>query len=307
MHCGKPATDNDPYWRCSVCRVSVGRKRPVTSTKSNGVYTAAGHKKKATAMTLEHFGYYYKEASPRDLAARARYAKLMLDDVAFIFPKALTLQQFANHIGHIPHGKDRSVQNTTILLPVMCVMPNNGPVHVYDLSIDGPLQDGMGSHNFVAAGCVVHNCYTTELKMPGDRTPAGVLVPHNLAPDTGAKFVHSEIRKGLLPMILKHLLDSRDQAKAMMKRCAGDPARKKLYDSKQLQLKIIANSVYGVLTASGGWFVRMEIGESVTSWGRSMIHQAKLVAESAPFFAEVIYGYDFLHSSHKLTNQSQGH
>lgn len=115
-------------------------------------------------------------------------------------------------------------------------------------------------------------------------------MPHHLAPDTGAKFVHSEIRQGLLPMILKYLLNSRDQAKAMMKRCGSDPARKKYYDSKQLQLKLIANSVYGVLTASGGWFVRMEIGESVTSWGRWAIHQAKSIVEAAPFYGEVIYG-----------------
>lgn len=149
-------------------------------------------------------------------------------------------------------------------------------------------------------------CYTTELlpavnaaiaaarasaSAQAARIPDDADIPvHHTAPDTGTKFVHSEVRKGLLPMILKHLLDSRDQAKAMMKRCSSDPARKKLYDSKQLQLKIVANSVYGVLTASGGWFVRMEIGESVTSWGRSMICQAKAVAEAPPFSARVIYG-----------------
>lgn len=69
-----------------------------------------------------------------------------------------------------------------------------------------------------------------------------------------------------------------------------DTNQRKLYDTRQLGLKIIANSVYGVLTASGGWFVRMAMGESVTAWGRSMINQAKCIAQAPPFSAEVIYG-----------------
>jgi len=150
-------------------------------------------------------------------------------------------------------------------------------------------------------------CYTTELKMLGDKTPDGTLVPHNLAPDTGAKFVKTEVRCGILPKVLKCLLNAREQAKAMMNRCASDPARKTYYDSKQQQLKIIANSVYGVLTASGGWFVRMEIGESVTSWGRSMLHQSKLIAESAPFFGEVIYGFVFFKSNISYHFFAQGY
>jgi DNA polymerase elongation subunit (family B) len=69
-----------------------------------------------------------------------------------------------------------------------------------------------------------------------------------------------------------------------------DPAHKRMYDSRQLGLKIVANSVYGMLSASGGWFVKMEMGESVTSWGRSMIHKAMSIAKTAPFNADIIYG-----------------
>lgn len=112
---------------------------------------------------------------------------------------------------------------------------------------------------------------------------------HETAPKVGTKFVAAEHRVGLLPRILKHLLDSRDKAKTMMKK-ATDPSDKKRYDSKQLQLKIVANSVYGVLSASGGWFVRIEMGASVTAWGRTMIDQARTIAMAPPFNADIIYG-----------------
>jgi hypothetical protein len=105
----------------------------------------------------------------------------------------------------------------------------------------------------------------------------------------GAHFVRREVRQGLLPRILESLLWRRSQAK-MQEKKEVDPAHKRMYGSRQLQLKIIANSVYGVLSASGGWFVRMEIGESVTSWGRSMILQAMNIAKASPFNADVIYG-----------------
>lgn len=113
--------------------------------------------------------------------------------------------------------------------------------------------------------------------------------PHDTSPDIGTHFVHKEVRQGILPRILEGLLARRAQAKAMMK-SDPDPAHKRMYDSRQLQLKIVANSVYGILSASGGWFVRMEMGESVTSWGRSMIFSAMNIAKSEPFNADVIYG-----------------
>ena len=122
----------------------------------------------------------------------------------------------------------------------------------------------------------------------GSSVPADA-PPHDTSPDVGAHFVRREVRQGLLPRILEGLLDRRAHAKAMMK-SDPDPAHKRMYDSRQLQLKIIANSVYGVPSASGGWFVRMEIGESVTAWGRSMIFRAMGIAKASPFNADVIYG-----------------
>lgn len=132
-------------------------------------------------------------------------------------------------------------------------------------------------------------CYSTMINVPKNApAPAGA-PPHHTAPDTGTHFVHKEVRRGLLPRILEDLLLRRSQAKGMLK-SDPDPARKRMYDSRQLQLKIVANSVYGVLSASGGWFVRMEMGESVTSWGRSMIFRAMNIAMASPFNADVIYG-----------------
>jgi hypothetical protein len=166
--------------------------------------------------------------------------------------------------------KDDKFEGATVLPPTRGV--SNIPVAVGDFKSLYP--SIMISNNI---------CYTTEWKKEhGD-------LPRNKAPTVNASFVKREIREGILPQILQTLLQARDNAKRMMKN-TKDPQTQKLYDSTQLQLKIIANSVYGVLTASGGWFIRMEIGESVTSWGRSMINVARNIASSAPFNAEVIYG-----------------
>lgn len=112
--------------------------------------------------------------------------------------------------------------------------------------------------------------------------------PHDTSP-VGAHFVKREIRQGILPVVLQTLLARRAQANKM-KAMEKDPKRKAMFNFRQLMLKIIANSVYGVLTASGGWFVRMIMGESVTAWGRTMIDRAKSIASAPPFNANVIYG-----------------
>lgn len=169
--------------------------------------------------------------------------------------------------------KDDKFKGATVISPQRGVHGPHQPVAVGDFSSLYP--SIMISHNI---------CYTTMLTDAQSSS-----VPHDTAPTVGARFVHSSTRTGLLPKILEGLLNRRNQAKAMIT-TDPDPAHKRMYNSRQLQLKVIANSVYGVLSASGGWFVRMEMGESVTSWGREMIFQARTIAEAEPFNAQVIYG-----------------
>lgn len=145
-------------------------------------------------------------------------------------------------------------------------------------------------------------CYTT-LMLPGDPAPS---LPSSAAagatavdevPTLGHRFVTSAVRKGVLPMVLKELLDARAVAKKAMK-STTDPQMKAVLDGRQFALKLSANSVYG-FTGMGqsGPLPCQAIAASVTAYGRAMIEKSKDVVEShfckANNFkvdAKVIYG-----------------
>lgn len=126
-------------------------------------------------------------------------------------------------------------------------------------------------------------CFSTVITNPEYLT-----LPHSTSP-SGTHFVSKSVRIGLLAQIEDELMNARDEAKRQ-KALSTDPARAKMYDSRQNEIKTICNSVYGILSASGGRFVRVELGLAVTSQGRAMIMAAKETAETFEEVEEVIYG-----------------
>ena len=106
----------------------------------------------------------------------------------------------------------------------------------------------------------------------------------------GVRFVKAEKRRGLIPQMEIELMDARDKAKAQMKKYPRYSGLYNLYNSRQDQLKLIMNSAYGILNASGGRLARMELALSVTTQGRVMIAIAKRIGEAEPFKATVVYG-----------------
>ncbi|XP_064100186.1 DNA polymerase delta catalytic subunit-like [Macrobrachium nipponense] len=122
---------------------------------------------------------------------------------------------------------------------------------------------------------MAHNlCYTTLLQGPHKA------LEYNLAPEDYIKtpsnnyFVKAHKRKGLLPEILESLLAARKKAKNDLKN-ETDPLKKKVLDGRQLALKISANSVYGFTGAQVGKLPCLEISQSVTAFGRTMIAATK--------------------------------
>lgn len=77
----------------------------------------------------------------------------------------------------------------------------------------------------------------------------------------------SDVRKGLLPLILEELISARKRARAELAK-ATDPFVKAVLDGRQLALKISANSVYGFTGAQVGQLPCLEISSSVTAFGR---------------------------------------
>lgn len=81
-----------------------------------------------------------------------------------------------------------------------------------------------------------------------------------------------EIKEGLLPRMLREILNTRIMVKQSIKLYKNDVDKKKLLkllDSKQLALKLIANVTYGY-TAAGfsGRMPCVEISDSVVGFGR---------------------------------------
>lgn len=144
---------------------------------------------------------------------------------------------------------------------------------------------------------MAHNlCYTTLLSGPQKAQEYGLTPEDFIKTPSGNYFVKSHKRKGLLPEILESLLSARKKAKNDLKK-ETDPLRKKVLDGRQLALKISANSVYGFTGAQVGKLPCLEISQSVTSFGRTMIAFTKeqveekfTIANGYTHNAEVIYG-----------------
>lgn len=83
-------------------------------------------------------------------------------------------------------------------------------------------------------------------------------------------FVKPHIREGILPRILRGVLDARAAVKNMMKtHPKDDKVGLSVLDSRQLALKVVANSMYGFVKA---FILRFkELMSAVTSFGRHMI------------------------------------
>lgn len=77
-----------------------------------------------------------------------------------------------------------------------------------------------------------------------------------------------------------------------MKEYEGDTTLRRVFDSRQLGLKLIANVTYGYTSANfSGRMPCVEIGDSVVSKGRETLERAIHLIESCPEWkARVVYG-----------------
>jgi DNA polymerase elongation subunit (family B) len=126
---------------------------------------------------------------------------------------------------------------------------------------------------------IAHNtCYTTLVRKDIPR-PRSLQEGDTEMTPIKAEFVQSKVRKGLLPVILEDLLAARKRAKKDMeneetKNGKGTPLYN-VYNNRQLALKVSANSVYGFTGATIGPLPCLEIGASVTAFGRDLIKFSK--------------------------------
>ena len=94
--------------------------------------------------------------------------------------------------------------------------------------------------------------------------------------------------QGVLPRVIKTLVDRRREVKALLKK-AKDPALRQQLDIRQKALKLTANSMYGCLGFSFSRFFAMPIAALVTSKGREAL-QRTVDLSTRQMKLDVIYG-----------------
>eukprot|EP01031_Cornospumella_fuschlensis_P033121 gene33121-40064_t len=114
----------------------------------------------------------------------------------------------------------------------------------------------------------------------------------------GSVFVSPAVRKGILPMMLQEMLDTRVMVKASMKRYASREDRKnykvleKVLDARQLAIKLLSNVTYGY-TAAGfsGRMPMAELADAIVQTGRSLLENTIRTINNHPMWnARVVYG-----------------
>ncbi|KAJ2850481.1 DNA-directed DNA polymerase alpha catalytic subunit pol1 [Coemansia brasiliensis] len=116
-------------------------------------------------------------------------------------------------------------------------------------------------------------CFTT-VRRPGNPDD----IPDMPAPD---------LPTGILPRLLKTLVDRRRQVKQLLKKAASEEEAAQL-NVRQLALKLTANSMYGCLGFTHSRFYAKPLAMLITSRGREILQSTRDLALSEGL--EVIYG-----------------
>lgn len=103
---------------------------------------------------------------------------------------------------------------------------------------------------------------------------------------TGIRFLDKSKREGLIPRILKNLMDERDGIKKQMKTVS--PEEREYLDGVQNALKILMNTFYGVMASSFYRFTNIDIGSAITAFARKTI--TDLIGKLEKENYRVIYG-----------------
>ncbi|XP_063681020.1 DNA polymerase zeta catalytic subunit-like isoform X2 [Bolinopsis microptera] len=115
---------------------------------------------------------------------------------------------------------------------------------------------------------------------------------HIFVSPNGVAFVEDSVRRGVLPMMLNEILETRIMVKQMMKQHKDDKALYKMLDARQMALKLIANVTYGYTSANfSGRMPCIEIGDSIVAKGRETLETAiDLVNKTPKWGGRVVYG-----------------
>ncbi|EKV09593.1 DNA polymerase [Penicillium digitatum] len=122
-------------------------------------------------------------------------------------------------------------------------------------------------------------CFTTV-----DRTAMAENENEENVPDVPS----SDQEQGVLPRLIATLVSRRREVKKLMKDKRATPEQLAIWDTKQLALKLTANSMYGCLGYTQSRFYARPLAMLTTFKGREILRNTKELAESQQL--RVIYG-----------------
>jgi DNA polymerase, archaea type len=131
-------------------------------------------------------------------------------------------------------------------------------------------------------------CPTTILRGDADTKFGDDVKNTEIGTPYGTKFVGKNVRVGIIPRIVEHLISERDKVKKAMKK-EKDKSKIREMDSKQLALKIMSNAFYGYTGYAQAKLYLLDIANAITSCGRYLIQKTVETAEEDERF-KVIYG-----------------
>ncbi|GAV28825.1 hypothetical protein PMKS-002302 [Pichia membranifaciens] len=135
----------------------------------------------------------------------------------------------------------------------------------------------------------------TKMGVANYKTSEGILKllesDINLSPN-GVMFAKQNVRKSLLAKMLTEILNARIYIKSTMSEFKDDDALRKLYNNRQLALKLIANVTYGYTSASySGRMPNSDVADAIVSCGRETLLKAvKEIEKNSKWGAKVVYG-----------------
>ncbi|QPG75661.1 hypothetical protein FOA43_003019 [Brettanomyces nanus] len=108
----------------------------------------------------------------------------------------------------------------------------------------------------------------------------------------GLMFTKPSVRKSLMAKMLTEILDARILVKDTMRQLRDDRELNKLYNNRQLALKMIANVTYGYASATfSGRMPHSALADAIVSSGRETLLRAISEIEGNPKWgAKVVYG-----------------
>ncbi|KAL3277041.1 hypothetical protein HHI36_012402 [Cryptolaemus montrouzieri] len=108
----------------------------------------------------------------------------------------------------------------------------------------------------------------------------------------GVGFVKKSVRDGIMPRMLREILDTRLMVKKSMKENKDDALLQKVLHNRQLGLKLIANVTYGYTAANfSGRMPAVELGDSIVSKARETLQRTiALVDSNKKWGVRVVYG-----------------